>query len=215
MDYFLLSEAIDTADTGHVYPAVETHSGYDFNSLDSAHNLAMEDFPSFTPNLKFNLVWGAKLTDVLSQGTISARGILVSKRLKEIFEKFESIPNKFYPAIISTNEKDIEYYWLHLVWKNGVDNIDYKNSKWRIKRASKVLGEITLNSRDEHLKKQGELGFIKMIHGYPVVLQNPNTDLFFDPINFGIIISLKLKQELEQENITGIQISEYDGLIIK
>ena len=215
MKYFLLKTTVDTEETGNQYPAVVSVKDYEFKSEYSAHKLRTDSFPNFIPDLRFDLVNGAKLTDVIGQATISARGLLVSKQVKEIFTNYSCIPYKTYKAFINIKSKKEEYYWIHFVWKEGIELIDYKSSKWYIKRISKNLGEIKIESRKEHLLKQGELGFIKMIHGNPIVMRNPNFDVFYDPLNLGIYISESIKKEFELKRITGVEIKENERLIIK
>jgi hypothetical protein len=51
-----------------------------------AHSLNAWEFPNFEPKLIFNLAKRAILTDVLSNAAISANGLLVNEKVKNILK---------------------------------------------------------------------------------------------------------------------------------
>ncbi len=75
MKYYLIKNDLETKVVGRKHPQLEC------NTLGYAHAI-----PSYGPckmrfNLSFNLVKGAKLTDVLKTLAISASGFVISARL--------------------------------------------------------------------------------------------------------------------------------------
>lgn len=204
MNYYILKPAVGTKETGNAYPAVESYDDYDFNAPNSVYKLGSDKFPDFTPDIRFKLAKDAKVCDVMAQGTISACGLLISEKLKRRLEAENLVPHKFFPATIEVNKGKVElYYWLHFVWTDGIKYLDFKKSKFKIKRASKDLGEIQIENLNDLHSKQGELGFIKMIHNYEYTFLNPNFDLFVHPLNKTIFVSEKLKTKMAV--FTGIE----------
>jgi hypothetical protein len=209
--YFIVKPAVGTQETGHAYPAVESYPDYDFNSPNSVYKLDSDRFPNFQPNIRFKLANQAKLCDMVAQGTISACGLLISERLKKLLETENLVPHKFFPATIEINEgKTEQYYWLHFVWPDGINYLDFQKSKFKVKRASKDLGEIEIENLNDLHSKQGELGFIKMIHNYEYTFHDPNFDLFIHPLNKIIFISEKLKPKLG--GFTGLELTRAEYL---
>lgn len=194
--YYLLSPAVGTKETGNAYPTVESYEDYDFKSVNSVYNLESDKFPDFTPDIRYKLAKGAKLCDLMEKTNISACGLLVNEKIKEVFEQFNLIPHKYYPATIEDKGTIYKYYWVHFVWVEGINFLDFKNSKFKIKRASRDLGEIEVYSLADLHSKQGELGFIKMIHNYEYTFLNPNYDLFIHPLNKDIFVSENLKTKM-------------------
>ncbi|NOS93059.1 MAG: hypothetical protein HOP30_14140 [Cyclobacteriaceae bacterium] len=204
--YYIIKPAVGTDETGNAYPAVESYPDYDFNASSSVHKLSFHEFPDFNPDIRFKLTKGAKVCDVIAQGAISACGLLVSEKLKKMLEAENLVPHKYCNATIEVNKDKFEpYYWLHFVWPDGIKYLDFKKSKFKIKRASKDLGEIQISNLNDLHSKQGELGFIKMIHNYEYTFLNPNFDLFVHPLNKTIFISEKLKAKMA--GFTGIELT--------
>lgn len=164
--YYILKPAVGTKETGMAYPAVESFEDYDFNAPNSVYKLDSDSFPDFVPDIRFKLAKGAKICDVMGQGTISACGLLISQNVKDALEQFNLIPHKYFSATIEDKGIIHKYYWVHFVWEDGINLLDFKKSKFKIKRASKDLGEVEVLSLNELHSKQGELGFMNMIHNY-------------------------------------------------
>lgn len=86
-----------------------------YNSVNSMTNLTNNSFPSFEPNLVWELQPKAILTDVVNPSMISSRGLLMNISLKERLEKFNLWDCKFLPAKVYQNGVQYEYFWLHVV----------------------------------------------------------------------------------------------------
>lgn len=194
--YYILKPAVGTKETGMVYPAVESFDDYDFNAPNSVYKLDSDFFPDFIPDIRFKLAKGAKLCDIMGQGTISACGLLIRQNAKDVLEQFKLVPHKYYSATIEDKGNIHQYYWVHFVWEDGINFFDFKNSKFKIKRASKDLGEVEVLSLNELHSKQGELGFMNMIHNYEYTFLNPDLDLFIHPLNKTIFVSENLKAKM-------------------
>lgn len=212
--YYKLRPAVDTPETGNDYPAVESIDNYDFNSPNSVYKLDSSVFPDFTPDIRYKLAKRAKLCDIMEKSNISACGLLISERVKTIFESANLIPHKYYLATIENKDVIFQYYWTHFVWENAIKYLDFKNSKFKIKRASKDLGEIEISDYEDLLIKQSELGYIKMIHNYESTMYQTDLDLFIHPLNKTIYISEKLMNTLLNEKITGADITPADNLTV-
>jgi hypothetical protein len=194
--YYILKPAVGTKETGMAYPAVESFEDYDFNKATSVYKLDSDFFPDFIPDISYKLAKGAKLCDVMEKSNISACGLLINEKVKEVLEQFNLVPHKYFPATIEDKGTVHQYYWVHFVWEDGIKYLDFANSKFKIKRASKDLGEVEVLSLNELHSKQGELGFMNMIHNYEYTFLNPNFDLFIHPLNKTIFVSESLKSKM-------------------
>lgn len=210
--YFILEPAVGTKETGHVFPAVESYGDYDFNAVNSVHKLKSREFPDFEPDLRFKLAKGAKLCDMMGQATISAHGFLVSERLKSIFEKVSIIPHKYYPAMIEAKEGLHTYYWMQLVSTSEFNMVSYKDSDFFIKKFSKNLGVLQIESEEDFQKKRAEIGVTNTVGFNFIYIRGADVDLFSLPFFSDIYISKNLKSQLDNSKLTGLRISEADRI---
>jgi hypothetical protein len=212
---YLLRDAVDTPETGKSYPAVQSYDSYDFKAYNSMHTLKAWKFPEHTPDIRFKLKPGAKLTDLLTQAAISSStGLLLSKKFKELIEKFVMAEHKFYPALIEAYGSFHEYYWLHLVWPEGVSYVDYSATKFNVVRFSKIIEPIEIRSYDDLKEKGIALGRSLMIYAKEIVMRLPEFDVFPKPINGGVIIAEKVKRQIELSNLTGVLIKSDSGVLV-
>ncbi|NOS93060.1 MAG: hypothetical protein HOP30_14145 [Cyclobacteriaceae bacterium] len=206
--YYILKPAVGTEETGNAYPAVESYPDYDFNAPSSVHKLSFHEFPDFNPDIRFKLAKGANVCDMMGQATINANGFLISEKLKDIFEKANIIPHKFYPATIEAKGTLHPYYWLHLVWDDGKKIIDFPNSVFYKQKFSNNLGYLKINSEADFVKTKSEIGSRFMIGFEKLRLkEQPSYDLMIVPFKTDIFISEKLKFQLS--SLTGL---EYEPL---
>lgn len=205
--YYILKPAVGTKETGMAFPAVESFNDYDFNGPNSVYKLDSDSFPDFTPDIRFKLVKGAKLCDVMGQGTISVCGLLISQNTKDVFDQFNLIPHKYYSATIEFKGTAHQYYWVHFVWDDAINHFDFTKSKFSINEFGENLGDISLNSYEQLRKKQSELGFMKMIYNYKTTMFGINFDLFIHPFNKTIYVSEDLYQSLTHKLLTGTHLS--------
>lgn len=211
MNYYILKPAVDTPETGSAYPAVESYSDYDFDGPNSVHKLNFTEFPDFTPDIRFKLAKGARLTDMLSQAAISAHGFLINKKLKNALQQFNIVPHKCYPAKIEDHQGNIHnYFWMHLVWEEGIDLIDYKDSVFFTRKFSNNLGYIKLSSDEDFWAKKEEMGSRYMIGIERLKFKHkPSYHLIVIPYKTDIIIDEPLKNGLSNYSGIDVQIVDY------
>jgi hypothetical protein len=208
IQFYTLSPAVDTTETGHAYPVVESPQGYDFNAGNSAHTLTYGAFPESNPDLRFHLAEGARLCDMMGQATISAHGFLISQKLKNILGTFNLVPHRFYPAPIESKGKTYSYFWLHLVWNDAEKHVDYKNSDFYVRRFSKNLGKIEVKHESDILEKRKALDIASRIDFEQIILTDVPPEMFLLNYFTDIYITEKLKAGLQKEELTGIQITK-------
>lgn len=211
MNYYILKPAVGTKETGMEYPAVESYDNYDFNAPNSVHKLNFREFPDFIPDIRFKLAKGAKLTDMLSQAAISAHGFLINEKLKKAFEQFNVVPHKYYPAKIEDcNGNFYDYFWMHLVWKEGISMINYEESVFFKRKFSNNLGYIKLSSDEDFWTKKEEMGSRYMIGIECLKFKyTPFHQLLVIPYNTDIVVDESLKDILSNYSGTDFQIVGY------
>ncbi len=213
--FYTLKPAVDTKETGNIFPAVESYEDYDFNSSNSVHNLDSDSFPDFTPDIRLKLAKGAKLCDVMGQGTISACGLLISQNVKDVFEKFNLIPHRYFDATIEDKGVIHKYYWVHFVWKDAINHLNFENSKFQINEFGDNLGEIKIRNYKELLEKQTEYGFMKTIYNYETEMFTVNSNLFIHPLNKTIYVSEKIYNSFLHKSLKGIDLSLAPNLLMR
>ncbi len=211
--YYILTPAVGTNETGSAYPAVESYEDYNFSGANSVYNLDYDKFPDFTPDIRFKLAKEANFCDVMGQSTISACGLLISQDVKDVFEQFKLIPHQYYSAHIEGAKK--LYYWVHFVWEEGINHLDFVNSKFQINEFGDNLGSIEIRSHKELLDKQTELGFMKMIYNYDTSMINVNYDLFIHPLNKTIYVSNEIFTTLTHKSLKGLHLEEATNLSMR
>ncbi|MBK7129125.1 MAG: hypothetical protein IPM74_11975 [Crocinitomicaceae bacterium] len=203
--YYILKPAIDTQETGHAFPAVESYDDYNFKGLNSVHKLNSREFPNFVPDIRFKLAMGANLCDMMGQATINAKGFLVSEKLKSIIEHANTVPCRFYNATIEAKGDLHNYYWVHFVWEEGKHFVDYERSDFFAKRLSKNLGKVNVTCEEDIMLRRNEFDVATIIDFNEITLVNINLDLFVINYFTTIYISDSFYQRLSNENISGIQ----------
>lgn len=213
-DFFILKPAVNTKETGHAFPAVESYEDYDFKSPNSVHELKYGEFPSFEPDIKFKLAKGAKLCDVMSQATIAAHGLLISEKAKVVFSSINIIPHEYYEGYIEDHDKEIhKYFWMHLVWSNMAEYISYNDSSFFKRKFSNNLGELSIDSDDKFWKTKKDLGPRYMIGINKIEFKKElNYQLFIYPYSSNLLISASAIEEFEL--LSGLEIIPDDSVTI-
>lgn len=204
--YYILKPSLDEKETGKAYPAVVSYPDYDFDGPRSIHKIRSDHFPDFVPDLRFKLARGAKLCDIMTEAASSFTGLLISTKIFNILNDFYICPHRYYDVMIETKTGVEKYYFLHLVWKEGVNIIDYKNSEFVISEFGNIMHNVKISSYEELLSKQKEIGRFKMISFTKTKYYSSPFDLFINPINLKIIITEQLRQKLIDEKISGLHI---------
>jgi hypothetical protein len=121
-------------------------------------------------------------------------------------------PHKYYPVSIEGHDGQFyDYYWLHMgPWKD-FEYVDWPNSKFVIKKFSRIEGEVVLRSYEDYISKSRELGKIRMIQMNLMKVKKIPYDVFTLPLVSDLIISGNA-YELCQ-SITGISIEPFEQLM--
>ena len=196
MKYFIIEESIDLDIIGK-YPQVSPTENCVLGSPFSNERLFFGDIPPKIPYLELELNKEAKKTDLLSSYN-SHWGLLVNKKIKEIILNFKLPSSKF--------------YWFHF-YDDIFQYIDMKKSKFILKWRD-IIQEFCFTSKDffkSKKRKTFEDFETKLIIKEVYLLNSfPKYDIFhFEGRN---IISEKLLNAFQENNITGYEVSEYDIL---
>lgn len=211
MNYYILSNSTDEKIVGDI-PQVRMGPEYNFDKSNSIRDISRYHFPEFEPDLSFFVTTPkAKLTDVITvSGLISAKGFLINEKVKNILDNHKLVSRKYYVAKVYHKNQSLPYYWWHVV-SDLTHCIDYNQTTFMIKRLFKVeVDNFTIVSSEDLKKKKYEIGTLKNMVPNKLVLNNAfdkTLDLFIiGGFNDEIFISEKLKLELEQQKVSGIQV---------
>ena len=208
--YYTLKTRCDDDVVGHVVTQI------DYLNSEYAFKIPSFEFVSI-PLLKAKLNRRAKMTDVMDGGCICACGLVISERMKQLFDQFNIIPeHKYYPIEVSAKSGVFSYYYLQLLNDKFVNkNIDIPNTTfyWSNLSLTKTYGTVKIGSiedMDKLRKTCPETN--RFIQAKQVVASrnfDGNLDVFglnsITPIG-GIIISERLKNAIEANGLTGMHI---------
>lgn len=213
MEYFLISNSTDKKEVGHYIQCKGMPDGYNYKWYDepnSMTNLTNDTFPDFEPDLVFELEKKAKLTDVISTSNISAKGFLVNEKIKNIFDRFNLMEHKYYPAIVIYKEQKFNYYWLHFKENESkyLNYIKYNESKFYIGNLARWKEkDVVISDVKTYLNLRKNLVF-KLISIDTICFNNtfynkPKDIFYIDNLHFDFIISETLKNVMQESKITG------------
>lgn len=209
MEYFLISNSTNLKEIGHYIQCKGMPDGYNykwFEQPNSMTNLTNDSFPDFEPDLVFELEKKAKLTDIVSTSNISAKGLLMNEKTKNIFEQCNLGQHKFYPAtVIYKNEKH-QYFWLHIL-NLRIEDINLKESKfYKSEFGFDKLGYLSFNGYEEAFRIARETDCF--IRPEKIIMNKNYINIFYLPISNSIYISNNLKTILDKNNINGMEIKQ-------
>mgnify|MGYP006959899243 CR=1 FL=1 len=219
MKYYLLDYACATRETGSQFPQIQKMSdNYNYQSEDSVYSLSRftNSFPDFNPNLDaFILHKNAKISDLLSSSPLMGSGFLISEKFKNALEKNIMPPHKYYPAKIIHKDNSYNYYWIHILC-DLTDYVDYNKSEFVIaKNYTNTKNYIQIKSKKDFLIKKEELKqkdlFLSIKANKIFFIENYFLafDLFsVSLIDYDFYISQNLKNIINQEKITGVNLIE-------
>lgn len=159
MNYFILEAAVNTSETGPVYPQVQGMSpNYNYEAPNSVHALsrASDHFPTHPPNLNYFVVHNkANLTDLISVAVTSG-GFLINNKLKMVFDRFNITAHQFYPARLMHRGIFYDnYFWIHFIQSDLAKFVDFKKSTFFIYHNYKYnLGFVKISSFDDLIQKR-------------------------------------------------------------
>lgn len=176
-------------------------------------------FPDFIPDLSGIMLSGrAKLTDFISN---AFGAIIVSPKGKDLLQRFNLCPHRFYPCTLHSRGESYDYFWLQLI-SDYSDYVDYKETTFVEYNFSERRGFISVESKDEMLKKREEIkklyeGTNWTIWGDEIVMSsefNKALDLFIiSRIDGSTYISERLQNEIVKNNLTGCELSPAEKLV--
>lgn len=224
MQYYTLTHAVDTDETGPAFPQADFSNPKKLSpqpvlTANKARNGSYP--PDDTPPFDYlELNKSAKLTDLMSSPF--ENGFLISEKLKQLFIESNIVDYKLYDVILLNHKKqEIKgYYYFHSA-SYLRDFIDYPKSTFFVGDIiQNYLRDCTamfsnyeeLDSFDKSLPFGEELVWVKQFYlksSFPF-----QTDLFrLCVCNIDFFITEQLKQKLEQNNITGIEINSASDFI--
>ena len=210
MKYYTLSESTDTNIIGY-YPQTDVSEDSEFFSVFIDFQTRIEEFPEHIPKYIIILNKKAYPTDFIERVSVPY-GLVVNNKIKSLITLY-SLPNhKFYDTEVIYKKNKLNYYWFHF-YDDIFQYIDMKKSKFILKWRD-VSQEFCFTSKEFYLSKEQETfgDFEKNLIIKEVYLLNsfPKYDIFhFERRN---IISEKLLNAFQENNITGYEVSEYDIL---
>lgn len=138
------------------------------------------------------------------------RGWCISKKLKEIMEKFLiAEPFKFYPAKVMFQGQKYDYYIFQLAY-NENDHTRFNKCTYQYIKRWPDRGYA---EADLHINNKEEFKNNNALAGYSLITSKTVLDRYFDVFwtrGSMMTISEKLKDEIVKENITGLKIEEVD-----
>ena len=230
MTYYKFRDACATKETGAYYPQItEMIKGYDYNAHDSVHNFRKNDFlkkgniPNFD-TIKMNGL--SKITDLISQCVISGNGFIVSKKLKEILEKYVLPKHWFFPIKILRRKELLEdFFWFEIfLEENQLQLVDYPNSTfYKVRNYSLIdkIEQMSIKSFEDYKTKDeiisDESKMLYSISSEQIVLKSPpKMDIFkIGVFDSNFYISNSLMKEIIESKITGCRIEEATWLFVQ
>src|SRR5688572_9942371 len=91
--YYRIENRTDK-EVGNVFPQVSCVS------INLAHQIQIDEFSYFDSELLFELQPKAKITDILSQAAISAPGLLVNPKVRDLFSQFNLSQHRYYKCFV-------------------------------------------------------------------------------------------------------------------
>ena len=210
MKYYILSESTDTNIIGY-YPQTDVSEDSEFFSVFIDFQTRIEEIPEHIPKYIIILNKKAYPTDFIERVSVPY-GLVVNNKIKSLITLY-SLPNhKFYDTEVIYKKSKLNYYWFHF-YDDIFQYIDMKKSKFILKWRD-VIEEFCFTSKEFYLSKDKKTfeDFETELIIKEVYLLNsfPKYDIFhFEGRN---IISEKLLNAFQENNITGYEVSEYDIL---
>lgn len=210
MKYYVLTNSTNLTQIG-AYPQTDVSEESEFFSVFSDFQTSIEEFPTHIPKYIIIINKKAKPTDIIERVSVPY-GLVVNDKMKSLIALF-SLPNhKFYNADVIYKKDKLHYYWFHF-YDDIFQYIDMEKSKFRMKRRD-VVEEFSFTSKKFFKSKKRETfeDFEKTLKFTEIHLLEtfPKYDLF--AFEGKTLISERLLSALQENNITGYEVSEYDIL---
>jgi hypothetical protein len=174
-------------------------------------------YGNVVPTQKFELKKRAKLTDTLWSLSVH-NGFLINEKVKNIIENHNIMRHQYFDTkVYDKNDKEYQYYWLHLSEPDLTKTIDFPKSLFCRKELLTRKEDIKLNSYEEYENICKQLDIISSVDVDKIALSDrfdKSLDMFyFLPLDNKIYISEKLKTALENANVAGFEIKVADNFL--
>jgi hypothetical protein len=210
---WLLKTSICNEQTNEVFPqTVSMGPDYDWDS-DTSVNAIQSNRPlAFYPNLKaFHLDSETWLTDLVSQGYIYTRGLLVSRKFKDVVDKYILEPHANYEAEVVYHGTAYEYTWMHFT-EEMESRVDFAHSTFRfVDQKSATNSTMVFNGQEDLRKKCAELVHLGVgeiaAENIEFIAGTPRFDLFFFQLTAReILVSDQLASRLLHDKLSGFEL---------
>lgn len=203
--FFSISNSTDNT-VGFVFPQVGCLN------QELAHSIKFSEFNNFDREMLFQLEPNAKLTDVLSQASISADGLLINSKVRDILNEFTLMTHRYYKCVVRDNRDNLhDYYWIHLIDNSLLNKIDYPNSKFYAREYGFREHDVELTSYEDYEIQRRQLGDMWGIGSDCLKLKDNSDfpDLFRVPLlGNEIVVRPKLAESMRINGVTGLVIEE-------
>lgn len=216
--YFVVVFSTDEKIVGKDYPQCYSYvkgvNPDDYGSFTDTHWIWIQNkFPEFTPVLDgLKLSGKSKLTDFISTCVLYLP--IVNERCKDILSSFNLGHHEFYPTKIQVKGTERQFFFLYTTSitdnemvldksRFGIYNRGFQLKSTLIPRF-KTLDEYDIAYNENAMKRNGSELLIQEI----AVKKNFNLDYFIlrPFITYGYIISERLLQAINENNLTGFKI---------
>lgn len=198
---------------------------YQFDAPNAQGRLKNDEFPDFKPSFAELILTkeSSRIDFINNAGAIKGRGLIISKKVKNILSGFNLPPYRFYGLDLCHNGKLIkdEYFWIQVLIIENYNWIDFNKSQFRLKSKNDFDEE----SEGKSIQIRNALDLKELINAsseeyvlFSKIILNEEfkkmfLDLFYlDKIGeiayLNPIISERLKEEFEKENLRGYKLSE-------
>jgi hypothetical protein len=209
MKYYRIKHQTETHQIGMEYPqAFEVGGSYVHDGENSIEQVAPYELVGEMSEIDHIILNRKGLqTDLLSCSLIN-HGILVSSRMRTVFDKFDIQSHDYVGINVYVKEGEIlNYHWL-IFTSRLTEYIDFESSRFDVTTFSLRVKEenVEINSYEDYLMKKEKAGFTRMIKLSELHLRTHlNLHLFtFGVGDFDFYVSSELKSELENSGITGL-----------
>lgn len=216
--YFLRVLANKKTGDPQILTTSPKHDLYDVNGV---YEFIRNDFPEIKEIKYLILDKKASLADILDAEMLCLSGLLMNNKSKEVFFQYNLPLHKYYSALIKDSAGNVfPYYWLQTSKERDmISYIDFNVTQFYIQKDMLGLDKepidirsiVELDSAKNHLKLGQGIKISKLVlnKGFDQL----DIDLFkVSRLSIDWIISERLKEALENANITGISIKPADNI---
>lgn len=192
------------------------------------HNCHISDNPNFIDRFPYKKIEGnpilsnavlyskSKQTDLIQTGSIgfSYGSLLISDKMKKILEQFNCFGVQFFSTHIVHKEKKIDKYWQSHIYEIPYDFIDFENTDLLLKDRDENRKPVQsylkrVSNKEEFFNMTEAMKYPKMLFLKNIsFVKEVDLDYFFlrnfEGASLGIV-SEKLKNEIEKQDITGVE----------